>query len=291
MDQQKQLQHSNWLMGGVNFSIPGEGGQECADFISVEQRLTETILFTTASWFLAKWAWKNIPSTDLKSISNNNNSESHIENRKLDELRKLILLSLSLVFGIEIGFKLSTRQVIWLLNPCHVLTAIQCYILSRANSSISGQYLMKLHVYWLSGPLLAILFPVTSTRLLPGEVAVYWIQHGLIMIIPLLLMIMDKNGSVSHEPQRLQDVLSSELPWSMLALAILSLYHWLVLQPLGLITLVNLNNMLCPAASDPFYSPYYRIIAMGYFVILLPLVGSLYSIAGFYLNRASIKQD
>ena len=89
---------------------------------------------------------------------------------------------------------------------------------------------MKLHVYWLSGPLLAILFPVTSTRLLPGEVGIYWIQHSLIMIIPFFLMIMNNTG---HRSLSLHDVLRSELPWSMLSLAILSLYHWLVLQPLG----------------------------------------------------------
>jgi len=280
-------QSASWLLGGINFSIPGEGGKDCADFIPVQQRIVETVLFTAASGFLAKWAWKRIPSIS----NNNNNSESHKESRKLEESRNILLIILSLVFGIEIGFKLSTKQVIWLLNPCHMLTGIQLFILSRGNYSISGQYLMKLHVYWLTGPLLAILFPVTNTRLFPGEVAVYWIQHGLIMVIPVFLMISNHHEHWSHSSLTLKDVLRSELPWSMLSLAILSLYHWIVLQPIGLMTLVNLNNMLCPAASDPFYSPYYRLIAMGYFVFLLPLVGSLYSIIGFYSKRAFIKQD
>ena len=47
---------------------------------------------------------------------------------------------------------------------------------------------------------------------------------------------------------------------------------------LGLLTEVNLNNMLCPAASDPFNNTNYRIIAMSYFVFLLPLVGKSYSL-------------
>ena len=49
-------------------------------------------------------------------------------------------------------------------------------------------------------------------------------------------------------------------------------------QTLGLLTSVNLNNMLCPAASDPFNNTYYRIIAMSYFVFLLPLLGKSYSL-------------
>ena len=41
--------------------------------------------------------------------------------------------------------------------------------------------------------------------------------------------------------------------------------------------------MLCPAASDPFGNSYYRIIAMSYFVFLLPLVGKMYSLTVKYL--------
>ena len=38
--------------------------------------------------------------------------------------------------------------------------------------------------------------------------------------------------------------------------------------------------MICPALSDPFHGQYYRVIAMGYFSFLLPLVGGLYSLLG-----------
>ena len=59
----------------------------------------------------------------------------------------------------------------------------------------------------------------------------------------------------------------------------------------GLLTGVNLNNMLCPAASDPFGNSYYRIIAMSYFVFLLPLVGKMYSVTVKYLihNKTDAK--
>ena len=49
--------------------------------------------------------------------------------------------------------------------------------------------------------------------------------------------------------------------------------------------------MLCPAASDPFNNTYYRIIAMSYFVFLLPLVGKTYSHIAKYLIKLMTDSD
>ena len=38
------------------------------------------------------------------------------------------------------------------------------------------------------GPLMATVFPVTNTLFMPGEVLVYWLEHGLLLIIPFLLL-------------------------------------------------------------------------------------------------------
>ena len=52
-------------------------------------------------------------------------------------------------------------------------------------------------------------------------------------------------------------------------------------------TEVNLNNMLCPAASDPFSSsPHYRTLASFYLVPLSAGIGQLYI---RYTNRTSLK--
>lgn len=47
---------------------------------------------------------------------------------------------------------------------------------------------------------------------------------------------------------------------------------------------VNLNNMLCPAVSDPFYGRLYRICAMIHQMFALPLVGKTYAVLSKYLG-------
>ena len=59
---------------------------------------------------------------------------------------------LAVTFGLEVGFKLSTGQVLWLLNPCHVLTVVQLYRLASPSPVTRlNNALFRLHVYWLTG--------------------------------------------------------------------------------------------------------------------------------------------
>ncbi|KAL4219809.1 hypothetical protein ACF0H5_020221 [Mactra antiquata] len=242
-----------WAYVGVDHSLPGNGGQECVDFIPLWQRVAESGLACVFAACCLKYAYKRVT------------LPAEIPQIERSDLcgKRILLVSMCLTFGIELGFKFATRQFIWIFNPCHVTSMIQIYILAAPPSRLTTA-MFRLHLHMLTGAPIAILFPVINTRLLPFETEVYFIQHILMMIIPYYLM---KIGGV-YKAENLKD-----MSWALLSLGWLYFFHFVPLNYLAVLSQVNLNNMLCPAVSDPFYGRGYRIFAMIHQVLLIPIIG------------------
>ncbi|ELU15190.1 hypothetical protein CAPTEDRAFT_93026 [Capitella teleta] len=248
----------DWTYTGVDHSLPGNGGIECISFIPSKQKIIETAVFLALGFCEILIGLKFVSLSDIKTWKSKNS----------DPLgKRIFLLAHTLIFGIELGFKFSTRQMIWILNPCHVVTIIQIFLLAAPPSKLSA-VVFRLHVHGLSGAIIAMLFPVVNTRLLPFETEVYYIQHLLIIIIPYYLM--RQGGAYTTEPVM-------DYSWCLLMMGMLFVYHWALLQGLAILSLVNLNNMVCPAVSDPFHGRWYRVCAVVHQTATVLIVGKLYS--------------
>ncbi|VUZ47560.1 unnamed protein product [Hymenolepis diminuta] len=246
---------------GVRWDIPSEGGSACRSYLSMTQRIFETIFFTLLYGSLLLWC---IPKLKLP-FDKRYTSSKHLH---------WIRLIQCFIFGVEIGYKLTARSLIFIFNPCHAITAVQILLLFAKPSSFTTA-IFRLHLHGINGTLLALIFPTTATRT-PALRVIYFVQHILIFLIPACIL--DQNSAYSIEPL-------GDFHWVLTSLAIQVLYHFLFLQPMSLLSHANLNQMLCPALSDPFAGPYYRIAAMIHQPILILIIGKLYSIVALWLQQ------
>ncbi|CAL8092100.1 unnamed protein product [Calicophoron daubneyi] len=256
-----------WSYSGINISLPGAGGPECAGYTPWSQRLYEAIFAAGLSFVLIKWSWRRLKSTAPLIVKDYQYS-----------YKQTLLVLHCLVFGVELGFKLASGSLIWVLNPCHIITIIQIILLScRPCKEVAC--LFRLHMHLLNGPLLALAFPVLNTRLLPFECAVYFVQHILLLLIPIVIL--DQSTIYSVEPV-------DDLSWVVFSVGLQLVYHFIFLLPLALITGINLNNMLCPAVSDPFSGPHYRVIAMLHQTALILVLGKCVACFALTWNGQSL---
>lgn len=261
----------DWTYKGVDHSFPGNGGLECRDFLGLPQRYWESGAASVVALLALILSYPRLrlpPKSRHCDPACLRQSASVAQAATVYEPvgKRILLLLMCLTFGIELGFKFATRRMIWIGNPCHLATMMQIFILSAPPSRIVTAA-FRLHMHMLTGAPIAILFPVINTRLLPFETGVYFLQHVLMLVIPFYCLWLGD----PFIPEKLGD-----FSWAMTSFGLLFLYHFIPLQFLAYISQVNLNNMLCPAVSDPFRGKFYRLFAIGHQFVLIPTLGKLF---------------
>lgn len=103
-----------WAYDGINGSIPRNVGPECANYLTLKRRIIETLFISVYIISCIIWGLKHV--TLPKKLA-------YVGQDRVG--RRVLLIIMSLVLGMEIGFKFTSRTVIYLLNPCHITTALQ----------------------------------------------------------------------------------------------------------------------------------------------------------------------
>lgn len=129
------------LYDGIDHSIPGNGGIECYNFLSANQRVADTVSYLMVLFFgLVPIAVRKLR-TSKESAVDYNRSGSTEGGRHYG--KRVLLFAICLTFGIEIGYKLSTKQLLYLLNPCHILTTLQVNATLNELEKASARYFLK----------------------------------------------------------------------------------------------------------------------------------------------------
>lgn len=262
-------EYFDWLAGGVDHSLPGNGGPNCSSFRSSNRWIWETVLFTFFSLAIAWWA-----SNRQKRVSKESAAKPEW---RASSLSQMGLVVHTLILGLQLGYKVASRQLVYILSPCHAVTALQVYLLAAPPSPFNN-IVFQTHLGLLNGAVLALIFPVLDTYTMPGEVELFWAQHIAMLLVPILLV-------ATHSESFSVPPVGSLYP-ALLSYAVFFLYHLLILQPAALLTGVNLDFIMCPAPNDPFHGSNYILHQAWIQAVFIISVSQTFS---FVLTKISSK--
>ncbi|XP_011405786.2 PREDICTED: transmembrane protein 164-like [Amphimedon queenslandica] len=242
--------------------------ESCFNYLSTRLALTDTVIAVVFIIYLISYA--------VKTISANNGLQElarvcSAKKEESDSIKTLLLVTLSIVLGVEIGYKLASKEAIFFLFFCHLITATQIYLLAAPITPFSTAVLRcMMHILHLA--FFGIIFMDVNGRQFHGEVALSWIQHVLIFAVVPPYLVYHRGGTKALESL-------TDFSWSSLSGAVFLILCYFVHQPVSMITRVNINFLLCPISPYPFEGPYYRLAAVFHQTLLIQLLGKLYRIA------------
>ena len=101
------------LYGGIRVTHPGHGGEECASYLPWEMKVADTLL---VAFLMVPFSLFALKQYSAPCVS-----------RKVEQTvtQKLLAVLLSCVLGIQIGYKICDHSLLYMLNPCHIMTVAE----------------------------------------------------------------------------------------------------------------------------------------------------------------------
>ena len=106
------------LYGGIRVDWPGHGGEACVEFLPFEMRVADTLVACLIMLFFFSYAFKKCKAPpNIVTIENSS-------------AQRVFLVILSTVFGVQVGLKLASKSLMYMLNPCHIMTITQVQVIN-----------------------------------------------------------------------------------------------------------------------------------------------------------------
>ncbi len=220
-------------------------GEKCLNYIPLCIHVIEATLWIAAHVYF--YYSLNLPKLYTKTIDCL--KEINSKNPLKPGLRRTVEGWMDLIFAIIliglyvqlIYYKTVSKCLIYLLfQPCHILLIIQAMAL-LSKDDITSFMLTVLHIPIFPGPISALVCADTTGLDLPFEALAYYVQHWLIVLMPIYL-VLRRNGVVYRLLLESSLGMKTLLPGTW----IVFMLHWTVIYGVDLVTTVNAEFMLCP---------------------------------------------
>jgi hypothetical protein len=166
---------------------------------------------------------------------------------------------------IQIYLKIHTKTLIFILNPCHVITLVWGIVLS-INYSKTAQVLFLYAMSNVFNAYIGMIFAENDELESDMEVISYWVQHSIAAFFAPLVCLL--SGRFAHKIYSNPFII-------LVGYQMFTLYMRLFLTPISALTWANLNHTLWGIDNDP-WRKYFQLKEYFYFW------------AEFYLGLASV---
>lgn len=101
------------LYGGIRANHTGHGGEDCASYLPWEMKMADTLLVVILMVPFSLLALKQYSAPCVS--------------RKIEQTvtQKVLVVLLSCILGIQIAYKICDHSLLYMLNPCHIMTVAE----------------------------------------------------------------------------------------------------------------------------------------------------------------------
>lgn len=226
------------VSGGVQAGTT-EGGAACNAFMPLEWRVAESAVGSAAAVAL-HWHFCRQREPALGRLLVSRHGCGSVA-RSRHWLQYPVAAALWFCFLAQVAYKTLARQIVFMLQPCHVITVSLAVSASLPRRDPRGEMLLLNMLGWIFGPLLALASPDTTNLRLPGEIALFWFQHLALAATPFVLF----SITHAHVPAALGSLRQS-LGAQMAGYFFNVVLHYVVYGPITWASWANLDYQLCP---------------------------------------------